>query len=98
MKVGDDITKGRIWVKEHKVKEPKEQYEFEFENKILNLFEKTKNNLPVYIGYPGPNSNGFIQYLIESNGGEMDKVPGGYGQENTKPYKNEPEIKENNNE
>ena len=43
-----------------------------FENKILKIYNAIANNLPDYNAVDGPNSNGFIRFLIEAAGGGVD--------------------------
>jgi hypothetical protein len=60
---------------EHRVDRPKgvgeNDYEG-FENRLLEIFETIKRDLPNYDGLNGPNSNGFVKFLIEAAGGGVD--------------------------
>jgi RHS repeat-associated protein len=86
---------GRKNVEEASVKRPDGvgPNDYSFENNILEAFDETTINLPVYNGY-GPNSNGFIQYLIESSGGQVALPSKAVAHDDTKSYKyyDDPDI------
>jgi len=63
---------------EHSVQRPPGvgDNDFSFENKILEVHTMlseyiTTNQLPTYDGINGPNSNGYIQFLIQAAGGNV---------------------------
>lgn len=81
--------KERSGVDEHQVKRPQgvgeKDYEG-FENKIIDLFNAIKDNLPDYNPQEGPNSNGFVRFLIETTGGGVDLPKTAWKNEEIKKY------------
>ncbi|MDP2364268.1 MAG: RHS repeat-associated core domain-containing protein [Ignavibacteria bacterium] len=63
-------------VEENQVYRPKgvKENDYSFENNIVAIFDVIKNSLPDYDAVNGPNSNGFIRFLIEAAGGGV-KLP-----------------------
>lgn len=60
---------------EHGVSRPEGSLENDysgFEDKILQIFDVITKNLPDYDGLNGPNSNGFIRFLVEAAGGGVN--------------------------
>ncbi len=57
-----------------------------FENKILNIFDAIKSDLPDYDALNGPNSNGFIRFLIEAAGGGVNLPDKAWKNEEIKKY------------
>jgi len=51
----------------------------QFENKLLQAFRKDSGNVPIYHGYPGPNSNTFAFKIITEAGGSVNMPPDAYG-------------------
>ena len=74
-------------VEEHQVNRPKgvKENDYSFENNIVAAYDVIKNSLPDYDAANGPNSNGFIRFLVEAAGGEV-KLP-------DKAWKNEEILK-----
>jgi RHS repeat-associated protein len=59
-------------VEEHIVNESKGQKsKYEFEEKVIENAKNTIKNLPKYDPMNGPNSNGFVKFLIEISGGTV---------------------------
>jgi RHS repeat-associated protein len=60
---------------EHQVNRPQGSPENDyagFEDKVLQIFGVITKNLPNYNGLDGPNSNGFIRFLVEAAGGGVN--------------------------
>ena len=57
-----------------------------FEDKVLQVFNVISNNLPDYNGLDGPNSNGFIRFLVESAGGGVNLPNGAWKNDEIKKY------------
>ena len=51
----------------------------EFEDLLLDKFQRAIETLPHYSGYPGPNSNTFANQIITSAGGTADFPSNAYG-------------------
>jgi RHS repeat-associated protein len=83
-----DPHRGRKSVNEASVQRPDGvgSNDYSFEYNILDTFDRTKDTLPDY-DWGGPNSNGFIQYLIESAGGEVDLPNTAVAHHDTEPYR-----------
>jgi hypothetical protein len=58
---------------EHKVERPAgvSAGDFSFEKKIIEIFQVIEQNLPDYDAIDGPNSNGFVTFLVEAAGGSV---------------------------
>jgi len=50
-----------------------------FENNLLKNFQNDSGNVPIYSGYPGPNSNTFVYTIITESGGSVNMPPTAYG-------------------
>jgi RHS repeat-associated protein len=50
-----------------------------FENNLLKNFQKESANIPIYSGYPGPNSNTFVYTIVTESGGSVKMPPTAYG-------------------
>jgi len=51
----------------------------QLEVNLLNAFQKESGNLPIYNGYPGPNSNTFAFKIISEAGGSVQLPNTAYG-------------------
>lgn len=73
---------------EHTVERPKGvgENDFSFENNILEVFQTIEKNLPAYNGKDGPNSNGFIKFLINSSGGNVNLPDKAFGKDEINAY------------
>jgi len=72
------VSHGRLLIVEHRVTRPEgiAQDDYTFENTILDIFRVFDNNINILPDYNafGPNSNGFVRFLIEQAGGKV-KLP-----------------------
>ncbi len=85
--VGDAEASGRVGVEQAKVDRPNGvgEKDYSFENKIIDLYNIMKDRLPDY-DWSSANSNGFVKFLIEQAGGEIDLPINAYGS-STEQYK-----------
>ena len=68
---GSEYTKDRMGILEFKVYSPVGSHDYSFENKILEIVQVMKKILPDYDAVTA-NSNGFIKFLVEEAGGNLD--------------------------
>jgi hypothetical protein len=51
----------------------------QLEVNLLNAFQKESGNIPLYNGYPGPNSNTFVFTIVSEAGGSVQFPNTAYG-------------------
>jgi len=79
----------RLNQEEHTVNRPQGAGEKDydaFENRIIGIFNTIKENLPDYDALTGPNSNGFIKFLIETAGGGVELPSKATGKDEIRQY------------
>ena len=85
----DGVTGKRVSQEEHLVNRPQgvgeKDYEH-FENRIIEIYNAIKDDLPDYNAIDGPNCNGFIKFMIEAAGGSVFLPDKAVGKDEIKEY------------
>jgi hypothetical protein len=79
----------RLGQEEHMVNRPQGSPEKDyagFEDKVIQIFDVITKNLPDYDGLSGPNSNGFVRFLVEAAGGGVNLPKKAWKNEEIKEY------------
>jgi RHS repeat-associated protein len=57
----------------------------QLEDNLLRFFQQESGNVPIYNGFPGPNSNTFVRKIIDEAGGSVEFPNTAYGSDYVAP-------------